>query len=73
MRTRLAAPDIDCDGCKTAIERALAPVPGVEAVEVDVSGRVVDVRPAPTVDADALARQMEDIGYEVAAAEEEVG
>jgi copper chaperone CopZ len=70
MRTRLAAPDINCDGCKTAIEAALAPVPGVRAVEVDVSGRVVDVLHAPTIDADALARTMEDNGYQVAAAEE---
>ncbi len=70
MRTRLAAPDINCDGCKAAIETALAPVPGVEAVEVDVSGRVVDVLHDPTVDADVLADVMEDNGYQVAAAEE---
>ena len=70
MRTRLAAPDINCDGCKAAIERALAPVPGVEAVEVDVPGRVVDVVHDRTVDAHALARSVEDIGYQVAAAEE---
>jgi copper chaperone CopZ len=70
MRTRLAAPDINCDGCKTAIETALAPVPGVEAVEVDVPGRVVDVLHDPAVDAAALARHLEENGYEVAAAEE---
>jgi copper chaperone CopZ len=70
MRTRLAAPDINCEGCKTAIEAALAPVPGVKAVEVDVSGRVVDVVHHPTVDAEVLARLMDDIGYQVAAAEE---
>ncbi|MGH2763926.1 MAG: heavy-metal-associated domain-containing protein [Thermoleophilaceae bacterium] len=70
MRTRLAAPDINCAGCKAAIEAALAAVPGVEAVEVDVSGRVVDVVHDPAVDAAALARLMEDTGYQVAAAEE---
>ena len=70
MRTRLAAPDINCEGCKTAIEDALSPVPGVEAVEVDVSGRVVDVVHDPTVEADALARLLEDIGYQVAVAEQ---
>jgi copper chaperone CopZ len=70
MRTRLAAPDINCDGCKAAIEAALAPVPGVEGVEVDVSGRVVDVVHDRAVDAVVLARVMEDTGYQVAAAEE---
>jgi copper chaperone CopZ len=70
MRTRLAAPDINCDGCKTAIEAALAPVAGVEAVEVDVSGRVVDVTHDPALDAIALTRLIEDAGYDVAAAEE---
>lgn len=54
MRTRLAVPDISCEGCKATLERALAPVPGVDAVEVDVAGRLVDVLQ----------------GYEVAAREE---
>jgi copper chaperone CopZ len=70
MRTRLAAPDINCDGCKAAIEAALAPVPGVEAVEVDIAGRVVDVVHDPAVDAAALTRLIEHSGYQVAAAEE---
>jgi copper chaperone len=70
VRTRLAAPDINCEGCKAAIEAALSPVPGVEAVEVDVSGRVVDVVHALTVDAGMLARLLEEIGYQLAAAEE---
>jgi copper chaperone len=70
MRTRLAAPDINCDACKAAIEGALAPVPGVEAVEVDIAGRVVDVVHDPAVDADALTQLIEDTGYEVTAAEE---
>lgn len=70
MRTRLAAPDISCEGCKAAIEAALAPVSGVEAVNVDVVGRVVDVVHDPGVDPAALARLLEDHGYEVAASEE---
>jgi copper chaperone len=70
MRTRLAAPDINCDGCKAAIEGALAPVEGVDAVEVDVAGRTVDVVHGPTVDGAELARLMEEQGYQVAAAEE---
>jgi copper chaperone CopZ len=70
VRTRLAALDINCEGCKTAIGAAFSPLPSVEAVEVDVSGRAVDVVHGPTIDAAVLARLMEDMGYPVAAAEE---
>ena len=69
MRTRLAAPDINCQACKEAIEGALGPVPGVETVEVDVAGRVVDVAHGPGVDAAALTRLVEEQGYQVAATE----
>jgi copper chaperone len=69
MRTRLAAPDISCAACKAAIEGALAPVPGVEAIVVDVAGRMVDVVHDPGVDGAALARLIEEQGYEVAAVE----
>ena len=70
MKTRLAAPDISCDACKAAIETALAPVQGVEAVDVDVGSRVVDVVHDPDVDVATLARALDKQGYQVAATEE---
>jgi copper chaperone CopZ len=70
MRTRLAAPDINCEGCKKAIEHALEPFSGVEDVQVDVAGRVVDVIHDPAVDAAALAHIMGEQGYEVAAVDQ---
>jgi copper chaperone CopZ len=70
MRTRLAAPDIDCEGCKAAVGAVIASVSGVNAVVVDVAGRVVDVVHDGAVDGAALARLMEEHGYEVAAVEE---
>ena len=38
MRTRLAVPDVSCAHCKQAIEGALAPLSGVQRVEVNVVG-----------------------------------
>jgi copper chaperone len=69
MRTRLAVPDISCEGCKTTLEGALGPVRGIEAVEVDVAGRLVDVVHEPSLDAAELERLIEDQGYEVAGRE----
>jgi copper chaperone len=68
--TRFAVPDISCEGCKTAIEGALRPIAGVESVDVDVSGRVVDVVHEPLVDAGRLVAAVEDQGYTVAARQE---
>ncbi|MGH3029340.1 MAG: heavy-metal-associated domain-containing protein [Gaiellaceae bacterium] len=70
MRTRLAVPDISCSGCKASIEGALRPVAGVEDVDVDVAGRIVDVIHDPGLDADRLVGLVEEQGYEVAAREE---
>lgn len=71
--TRFAVPDIDCDGCKSAIEGALRPIAGVASVDVDVAGRVVDVVHGPAVDATRLAETLRDQGYEVAARQEVSG
>jgi copper chaperone len=70
MRTRFAVPDISCESCKTAIEGALSPVAGVEAVDVDVAARVVDVVYDPAVGSGGIGAAVEDLGYEVVAREE---
>lgn len=36
-------PDISCDHCKRAIESAVASLPNVESVEVDVAAKTVAV------------------------------
>ena len=41
--TELDVPDISCDHCARAITQALAPQPGIAAVEVDVAGKRVTV------------------------------
>lgn len=65
--TRLAIPDVSCAHCKQAIEGALAPLAGVERVEVDVTGKVVavehDAHVAPVA---SIAQAIEQQGYTVA-------
>ena len=70
MQTRLAVPDISCDGCKATIEGALRALSGVEAVEVDLAGRLVDVAHDAQIGPVQLAEAVEEQGYEVVAREE---
>ena len=41
--SRFDAPDIECDGCATAIKNALGKLPGVTVVAVDVDGKQIAV------------------------------
>lgn len=68
--TRFAVPDISCDSCKATIEGALRPIAGVESVDADVAGRVVDVVHESLVDPSRLVEAIEDQGYVVAARQE---
>jgi copper chaperone len=70
MRTRLAVPDISCESCKRAIDGAVGSLAGVESVEVDVAGRVVDVVHDPALEPGRIVIAVEAQGYEVAARKE---
>ncbi|HHC08213.1 MAG TPA: copper chaperone [Actinobacteria bacterium] len=67
MTITLSVPDISCGHCKASIEGAVAPLDGVERVEVDVASKTV------TVDCDgsdaameAIVAAIEEQGYTVA-------
>ncbi len=63
----LNVPDISCNHCKMAIEKALADVEGVGDVEVEVEAKTVGLRyDAARTDLDAVERVMTDEGYPVA-------
>ena len=68
METRFHAPGISCEGCAGTIRRALAPMPGVAGVSVDVAGKTVtvthDERAGRDDLADALARAGYPVGHE---------
>jgi len=62
----ISVPEIHCDHCKAAIERALGPIAGVEHATVDISARVVTVTyDEASVGRDRLVEAIEQQGYEV--------
>ena len=60
-----AVPGIHCAHCEDALKRELVPVDGVEAVDVDLGGKLVSVRGAGLDDA-KLRAAIDEAGYEVA-------
>jgi len=64
--TTLNVPDISCGHCKSSIEGAVGPLDGVNAVEVHVDERTVDLAYDGT-DAtfNAIVAAIEEQGYEV--------
>jgi copper chaperone len=62
----LSVPGISCDHCKMSIEQAVGELPGVDAVEVDISARTVDLSfDEATVGLDRIIDAIEEVGYEV--------
>ena len=64
MTRTYSVPGISCDHCKHAIEGAVAGVPGVAGVEVDVAARTVAVDGDATDD--AVRAAIDEAGYDVA-------
>jgi len=62
----LNVPDVSCNHCKMAIEQAVAQVPGVESVDVEVDTKSVNVRIDSSGDLQAVRAAIEDEGYTVA-------
>ncbi len=54
-----------CASCVGRVEKALAKLPGVESVSVNLATESAAVRTAPQVDAGVLAHAVEDAGYAV--------
>jgi copper chaperone CopZ len=59
-------PEIHCGACEASIRRALEPLPGIDAVEVDVPGKTVRVRHDAQATPDASIRAaIENAGFDV--------
>jgi Au+-exporting ATPase len=56
-----------CASCVGRVEAALAKVPGVERVSVNLATERAEVRPAGSVDRMTLVKAVEKVGYEVPA------
>lgn len=59
--TLLSVPDMTCAHCRTAVEGALAPLPGAGAVAVDLAAK--EVRVSGTTAPETLIAALEEIGY----------
>ncbi|MFC0864043.1 heavy-metal-associated domain-containing protein [Sphaerimonospora cavernae] len=58
----LSVPGITCGHCVNAISEAVGEIPGVSAVEVDLSAKTVTV--AGAADPSAVRAAIDDAGYE---------
>jgi copper chaperone CopZ len=59
-------PEIHCGACEASIRRALAPLPGISAVDVDLPGKTVRVEHDATQTPDAAIRAaIENAGFDV--------
>jgi copper ion binding protein len=60
------APDISCEHCQRAIEGAVGALPGVEAVQVDIPSKCVEVHYDPEkVNQTQLEATLEEEGYPI--------
>lgn len=67
MKANFNVPDVSCGHCKSSIESALAPLPGVSAATVDISSKRVAVEfDESLTDRATLVRTIESAGYAVA-------
>ena len=58
-----SVPDISCDHCKRSIESAVAHLPDVESVNVDVAAKTVTVTGGDPILTEAAVAQ---VGYAIA-------
>ncbi|MDP9419001.1 MAG: cation transporter [Actinomycetota bacterium] len=65
MERTYSVAGISCDHCKRAIEGELAPMDGVEQVEVDVAAKTVVV--VGSISDDDVRSAIHEAGYEVTA------
>lgn len=64
----LSVPDISCGHCKESIEGAVSELSGVDAVEVSISDKTVEVSFSDDLELGRIVGAIEEQGYEVASA-----
>lgn len=58
----IMAQNIKCDGCARTIREGLAPLPGIDEVEVDIQSGEVTLR-GETVDLPMVRSKLAELGY----------
>ena len=65
-KTVINVEGMSCQHCVNAVTKALNPIPGVSAVEVDLDAKTVSVEYDPAlVTIDGLGKKIQDQGYDV--------
>ena len=65
MQSTFKAPDIECEGCASAIKRALDTMEGVADVAVDIAGKSVLVTHDPPASHNTIAQALDRAGFPV--------
>lgn len=62
----LSVPDVSCEHCVRAIDGALSPLQGVEAVSTDIPTKTVHLRyDAAQLSMEQIEAALDDVGYTV--------
>ena len=56
--------NVKCGGCASAIRDGLLPLPGIEAIEVDITSGTVSIR-GSGLDTTAIHSKLGELGYPV--------
>jgi len=64
-RTTLLVSGMTCNHCKMSVTTALANLPGVERVEVNLQTKSVEVDHDDRTSRQSLTRAVEEVGFEV--------
>ena len=64
----LSVPDISCGHCKESIDGAVNELSGIDAVEVSISDKTVEVSFNDDIELERIVGAIEEQGYEVASA-----
>lgn len=63
--TMLSVPEIHCEHCRTAIENAVSPIDGVDAVDVDIEAATVRISHDDDMEMRPVVEAISDQGYDV--------
>lgn len=64
-KTTLSVKGMTCNHCKMSVTGALKKLSGVSDVEVSLETGQVEVQHEASVDREAMARAIEDVGFDV--------
>jgi len=65
METKFTVPEISCGHCKETIESTLNSLENVDAVNVDIDQKSVEVRSSSDLDLSLVSNMLDEQGYTV--------